>query len=355
MTDSLFTQQNRTVFLTGATGFLGMEILARLVERGNRVVALVRASDQIEADARIAEVLTTLYGEPDRYSSQVQALAGDVTLPLLGLGEKYTAVAAQVDYVVHCAASISFTLSLSEARAINVNGTRAVIDFARAAQDRGSLDHFIHVSTAFVAGRHRGVFREDQLDVGQTFRNTYEQTKWEGEQLIRGSGLDYTIFRPSIIHGPDGEFMQMVKGFCCNAFPPFMPYFGSGVLGRGGAGRLQPVWVEDVAQCFVAALTTPQAVGETYPLGGPDVFSWPELYTTCHQYLPSAKRRRKPLAVPVWYASLLAGKPGVPFNRDQVIMSQEDSVCQTGKAQEHFGLEFAAFEPTFAGYADQIE
>ena len=63
--------------------------------------------------------------------------------------------------------------------------------------------------------------------------------------------------------------MQMVKGFCCHLFPPMMPYFGAGLTGRGGAGRLQPVWVEDVARCFVAALEQPETIGETYPMGGP--------------------------------------------------------------------------------------
>ena len=191
------------VFLTGATGFLGMEILARLLERGDHVFALVRAANQTEADKRIHGVLATLYDEPDEYVSQVTALPGDVTQPLLGLGDNYTPTTKQVGYVIHCAASISFTLPLDEARTINVDGTRAVIDFARVAELQGALRQFIHVSTAFVGGRHRGVFHEDQLDVGQEFRNTYEQTKWEGERLLHKAAADLptTLVRPSIVMG----------------------------------------------------------------------------------------------------------------------------------------------------------
>ena len=59
--------------------------------------------------------------------------------------------------------------------------------------------------------------------------------------------------------------------------------------------------------------------------------------------------------MPVWYANLIAGLPGVPFNRDQVIMAQEDSICEPGKAEATFGFEFARMEPTLAGYADQIQ
>ena len=148
--------------------------------------------------------------------------------------------------------------------------------------------------------------------------------------------------------------MQMVKGFCCNRFPPFMPYFGAGLLGGGGPGRLQPVWVDDVARCFADSLANARTVGETYPLGGPDVFAWPQLYETCHKHFSRARAGKKVRAVPVWYANLIAGKPGVPFNRDQVIMSQEDSICQIGKVQEDFGFELSAFEPVFAEYADRI-
>ena len=88
-------------------------------------------------------------------------------------------------------------------------------------------------------------------------------------------------------------------------------------------------------------------------MGGPDVHTWPQLYETCRKHLPRA-RRKKVRAVPVWCARLIAGKPGVPFNRDQVVMSQEDSLCDIGKIQSDFGFEMAPFEPTFAEYANRI-
>ena len=103
---------------------------------------------------------------------------------------------------MHCAASISFDLPLDEARLINVEGTREVIGLAREAKSCGRLDRFIHVSTAYVAGITKGTFRERQLDAGQEFRNTYEQTKWEAEHVVNDAAdLNPVIARPSIVMG----------------------------------------------------------------------------------------------------------------------------------------------------------
>ncbi len=124
-------------------------------------------------------------------------MVGDVTRDSLGLEGGLP----DVDAVVHCAASIEFSLPLDEARAINVEGTRRVLAAAEAA----AVGRFVHVSTAYVAGTTSGRFAEDQLDIGQSFRNTYEQTKWESEHLVKASSLDPVIARPSIVVGESGS------------------------------------------------------------------------------------------------------------------------------------------------------
>jgi long-chain acyl-CoA synthetase len=192
------------VLLTGATGFLGMEVLARLLERGDRdVVCLVRARDDVAASERLDDVLGTLWDDPAPHRARARAVSGDVTSEGLGLATGWrTALAEEIGAVVHCAASISFDLPLEEARAINVEGTREVIGFAREAKALGRLERFVHVSTAYVSGRHPGVFRERQLDAGQAFRNTYEQTKWEAEHVVAQAGdLSPVVARPSIVMG----------------------------------------------------------------------------------------------------------------------------------------------------------
>ena len=177
------------VLLTGATGFLGMEVLARLLERGDEVLCLVRAPDDEAARERLDGVLSTLYTDPAPYRDRVRVLRGDVTQPIAPPD-------AEIDVVCHCAASISFDLPLEEARSINVEGTRAMLELARAVGAR----RFVHVSTAYVAGTHAGVFTEDML--GTEFRNTYEQTKCEAEQIVGAvEDLEVAIARPSIVMG----------------------------------------------------------------------------------------------------------------------------------------------------------
>jgi thioester reductase-like protein len=193
------------VLLTGATGFVGMELLVRLLEQTDRdVVALVRADDDAAARVRIDELLKTLI-EPARrnaYRSRVQGVAADLEQPGLGLAATTrAALVASVATVVHCAASVSFTLELDDARRINVEGTREILRLACDAHEHGSLDRFVHVSTAYVAGERDGRARERQGDVGQRFRNTYERTKLEAERLVHDSGLPAAILRPSVIVG----------------------------------------------------------------------------------------------------------------------------------------------------------
>lgn len=189
------------ILLTGATGFLGMELLVRLVHQTDReIVALIRASDDEAAATRLDGVLATVFAPGDRPApGRVTAVAADLEQPGLGLDPAAAAtLVADVETVVHCAASVSFALPLDEARRINVQGTAGML--ALAAQAPG-LQQFVHVSTAYVAGERAGRALEHEGDVGQAPRNTYEQTKLEAEALVTASGLPAAILRPSIVVG----------------------------------------------------------------------------------------------------------------------------------------------------------
>jgi thioester reductase-like protein len=199
------TPRPGSVLLTGATGFVGMELLARYLERSDRdVVTLIRAADDGAARERMEGVLKNLFGRSAAaYARRVHAVASELTAPGLGLelGVRER-LAERISTIVHSAASVSFVLPLDEARAINVEGTRSMLEFASIAQERGGLDRYGHVSTAYVSGLHEGRFSERDLEMSQGFRNTYEQTKFEAEQLVRAAeGLPYTIMRPSIVVG----------------------------------------------------------------------------------------------------------------------------------------------------------
>ena len=216
--------------------------------------------------------------------------------------------------------------------------------------------HHLCVKKLTIAARQAGVKRwihMSALGARPDAPAEYHRTKFKGEQHVRASGLDWTIFRPSLIHGPGGEFMQMVAGFWRKMLPPFVPYFADGVFGTQGGRDVQPVWVEDVARAFVKAIEVDQSIGEIYPMGGADAMDWPTMYRTVKQHLKGAKP--KPVVgFPAWKAKLIAGWPGVPFNIDQVHMAMEDSVCSTAKLKSHLDIDVAPFERTLRDYADQL-
>src|SRR5580765_7570533 len=113
------------ILLTGSSGFLGMELLARYLERTDRpVYALIRAGDDHEAAARLRAAARTVTPDADRHSHRLVAVRDDATLPRVGLDPALRdRLAEEVTDVVHAAASVSFTLPLAEAREINVEGT----------------------------------------------------------------------------------------------------------------------------------------------------------------------------------------------------------------------------------------
>jgi long-chain acyl-CoA synthetase len=201
-------QARRATVLTGATGFLGRELLgALLAQPGERVVAPLRPSRQESAAARVARLLEAVVPDPARRAEaagRVVAVETDLAAddPRLG-GALVRAADGLPTRVIHGAASVAFDLPLGEARRINVDGTRRMLDAAEALADAGLLTRFAYVSTAFVAGMRSGTVYEHELDEGQGFTNTYEQTKCEAEQMVRAwpRRLPFTVLRPSIVAG----------------------------------------------------------------------------------------------------------------------------------------------------------
>ena len=196
---------SETVLLTGATGFVGRELLFRLARKpGVRIVCPIRAKDGAQAAARLSEVLDKAYPQPltDEERSRVLALAADLIEERLALDDQqWDELAATVNRVVHGAASVDWSLPLEAARSINVGGTRRVVELAQAAHAGGVLKRFDYVSTCYVCGRRRGRILEEDLDASHGFFNTYEQSKFEAEKVVRASGLPYTTFRLSIVVG----------------------------------------------------------------------------------------------------------------------------------------------------------
>ena len=269
------------LLMTGATGFVGMELLARVLEHTDRdVVALVRADDDASAQARVDELLTTLVHPSARpRRGRVRALAADLETPGLGLSpfmrEQLT---RSVSAVVHCAASVSFTLPLEEARRINVEGTREVVKLASEANARGVLERFVHVSTAYVAGDRIGRISEHDGDVGQGFRNTYERTKLEAEQIVNDSGLPSAIVRPSVIVGDSSTGWTQAFNVIYFPLQAFARGLFPNVPGDPGA-RLDIVPVDTVADALLELLRGPVRGGVFHIVAGDQATTNAELAT----------------------------------------------------------------------------
>src|SRR5438034_5864811 len=97
----------------------------------------------------------------------------------------------------------------------------------------------------------------------------YHQSKWAAEQIVRGSGLDYTIFRPSLIFGPQDRFVNVFAKII--RLSPILPVMGN------DTAKFQPVSIAVVAAAFVRSLSEPKSIGRTYDLCGPETFTLPEI------------------------------------------------------------------------------
>lgn len=282
---------NGCVLLTGATGNLGPWIARKLlVSHDLQVVALVRARDREEARRRLARAW---WEWPDLIAAvglRVLAVPGDVTLPDLGLDpETYDTLRRQLSRIIHAAADLRLDASLEEARRTNVEGTRRVLEIARAVHADHGLERLAVVSTAYVCGLRQGEIDEDNLAEDPGFANVYEQTKHEAEALVRDAmpDLPVSIFRPGMI--VDDSQSGTISTF--NTIHPLLRRYLTGSLPivpvRRGA-RLNIIPVDTVADAVVRLAFDPLAAGKTFHLTTP-----PDAWPTIGQVLDAARDHAK--------------------------------------------------------------
>ena len=264
-----------TVLLTGATGFLGRHVLWNLLHQSpaTRVYCLLRPDGNLSLEQRLEHLLLrTDNSLPPDARERCIAVGGDIVDADLGLDPKRREqILSEVDRIIHCAATVRFDHPLGEARRINVGGTGHVLELAEALQSRGRLRRVDHFSTAFVAGSSNGRAYEDRLTVTQ-FNNTYEQTKWESEQLVREAQgrLPITIYRPSIIVGDSRT------GYTSNFRVLYWPLkaLASGlvfVVPADRDGVVDVVPIDYVIDAFASLSAGDESLGKCYHLAaGPE-------------------------------------------------------------------------------------
>ena len=306
----------KKVFVTGASGFVGSAVIEELLSRGHTVRGLVNRGELKVKSDRLHEVRGDLFNP----AALDKGLAGcDALIHLVGIIKENPKTGSTFERV-------------------HFLGAKNVMEAAQ----RSGVRRFIHMSA--LGSRSDAV-------------SEYHKTKFKAESALRESGLDWTIFRPSLIHGPEGEFLKMEAAWARRKRPPFlfMPYFGGGLLGLKGDFKVQPVYVKDVARAFADALQEPRTVGRVYPLGGKQPLTWPQMHHLVAKILTGKKRAALP--IPAWYATVLTRlvPPALlPFSRDQIIMALEDSTCDIGAFVDDFEWEPRAFDETLRSYADSV-
>jgi len=279
----------RRVLLTGASGFVGREVRRVLLARGWEVVALSRGL------------------RPEDAANGVIQVAADV------------AEDGWQRWCGGCTAAIHLVGIIRE-------DPRTGATFERA--------HRRTTERVIAACREIGVRRllhMSALGARRGAATAYHRSKWEGEEAVRASGLDWTVFRPSLIFGPGDGFTATLAPLVRRL--PLVPVFGD------GSYRLQPVAVSEVAQSFVAALDAPATVGKSYDLGGPEALTYDEVIRRVARALGL---RRTLVHIPLGIARVLVSAvqhlPGAPITRDQLTMLLEGSTCDASAAGRAFGV-----------------
>ena len=272
------------ILVTGGTGFVGGHVVRALLDAGKPVRCLVRDPGRA--------------GELEGLGSEL--VEGDMTEP-----ETLRGAVEGVESVVHLVAIRQGKRSQFEA--VMSRGTRALLDEAR----RAGVRRFVHMSALGTT--------EETKDIVP-----YYGAKWDMEQAVRGSGLPHVIFRPSFVFAPDGGILPTFRKLA--KLTPVTPIAGS------GEQRLQPIWADDLAACFVRALDDDGVKNRTLELGGPDVVSWNTLWERLKQALGV---RRPSLHVPMslMRANALVTErlPGnIPLTRDLLKMMEVGDNVVTG-------------------------
>jgi thioester reductase-like protein len=265
------TDKSPAILVTGATGFIGRQVVRHLITCGRPVVAMARQQHGLSARARVMKAVGMI---PDGH--RLDVIAAELTGPENGM----TVAARQrlcdtVETVIHCAGETAFFPDdIGRFRTGHIDGPLALLTSLHA----GRLRRWGCLSTAYVCGRRSGTVFEEERDVGQDFHNPYEHVKLEAEIAMAAAGgrlgVDVRIFRPSVVVGTAPEtaggqpsnlffaFLQMLAALAR------VPHAGNTRLRIEAApqARFNIVPVEYVAQAMVALAEYPDGAGKTFHL-----------------------------------------------------------------------------------------
>jgi uncharacterized protein YbjT (DUF2867 family) len=267
------------IFVAGGTGFVGEHLVGALREKGHEVRLLVH-----RRNSQAAGGISQAEGDVTRLETFERAVRGsDVVINLVGIIREFPS------------RGITF-------ERLHVQATANMLEATRTA----GIRRYLQMSA--LGTRPDAVSR-------------YHQTKFRAEELVRSSGLDFTILRPSLIYGPKDAFINMLAGQIRLA--PVMPVIGS------GAYRLQPIHADDVARCFALALGMSETIGGCYELCGNNRLSYVELLDAVASAMgkPAPLKPRVPLGLMKMIIPVMQRMPQFPITMDQLQMLIEENIC----------------------------
>ncbi len=278
------------VLVTGYPGFIGRQLVRRLAadrDGQERLRLLVQPKHAARARAELAEL----------GAGAAEVLEGDVAQMHLGLsGPEYKRLRAELATVWHLAAVSYLGAEEDLVRRVNVEGTRHVLELCRAAPGLSRLNHF---STAYVSGDRVGVILEDELEMGQGFRNEYEESKYRAEGLVRAAmpDLPVTIYRPSIVVGDSrtGEIDRFEGPYYLAILLVTSPVGVPLPLPGDGVAPLNVVPVDFVVEAALSISRNPAAAGQTVHVVDPSPLSAHKVYQLIAERV---HRRLPPVTLP---------------------------------------------------------
>jgi uncharacterized protein YbjT (DUF2867 family) len=277
------------LFISGGTGFVGGHVTRELLDRGHQLRLLVhRRSLALEGVEQVE-------GDVTRLKSFETALTGcEAAINLVGIIREFPARGITFEH-------------------LHVQATANML----AAANTCGVRRYLQMSALGT--------RPDAV-------SNYHKTKHQAEELVRTSGLEWTILRPSLIYGPRDTFINMLADQLKLA--PVMPVMGSGTY------RLQPIHADDVARCFGLALELPETIGRCYELCGNDRLSFNELLDAVADALGKSApfKPHLPLGLMQSVIPILQNIPQFPLTSDQLQMLLEENICD-GRWQTTFGFE----------------
>ncbi len=287
------------VFVTGGTGFVGSNVLGELVKAGHAPQALVRKNRSRGTDWLPAGV-EIVSGDINDDSLADKMLGCDAAIHLVGIIKEIPSKGVTFEKVHH-------------------QGTLNVLSAMKDAR----ISRLVHMS-ALGAERHQ---------TGGYFR-----TKWAAEEAVLHSGLDFTVMKPSMIHGPRDEVVNMLSKQI--RYLPVLPVIGD------GSYELQPVSANDVARGFVRALDTDAAVGKTYRIGGPERFTYDRMLDAIASAMGKDRTPKVhlPLGLMKTMVNLMEGLPYFPITSDQLRMLLMGNVCDPSEFVNDLAIELTPFE-----------